>query len=106
MFYLFFLSFNITLVATVRLCYGFMCNLLEPHVFDAKSSMRFIYVNLEMTGRGSAIGSVCTWHASGPTFGPYFRGDLVMKNNSTAILPLPLNQEEQLSVGERLDTNY
>ena len=38
-----------------------------------------------------------------PTFGTYFREDLVMKKNSTAILPLSLIQEEQLSVtGERL----
>ena len=62
-------------------------------------------------GRGSSIGSVFAWHASGPEFDPhvrpFFRGDLVMKNISTAILPLPLIQEEQLSVtGERLFTKY
>ena len=33
-----------------------------------------------------------------PTSGTFFRGDLVMKNISTAILPLPLIQEEQLLV--------
>ena len=37
--------------------------------------------------------------------GTFFRGDLVMKNISTAILPLPLFQEEQLSVtGKRMCT--
>ena len=42
-----------------------------------------------------------------PTSGTFFRGDLVMKKNSTAILPLPLIQEEQLSVtGERMRTKY
>ena len=33
-----------------------------------------------------------------PTSGTFFRGDLVMKKISTAILSLPLIQEEQLSV--------
>ena len=37
----------------------------------------------------------------------FFRGDLVMKKKTTAILPLPLIQEEQLSVtGERMCTKY
>ena len=37
-----------------------------------------------------------------PTSGTFFRRDLVMKNISTDILPLPLIQEEQLSVtGEK-----
>ena len=38
-----------------------------------------------------------------PTSGTFFSGDLVMKKISMAILPLPLIQEEQLSVtGERM----
>ena len=42
-----------------------------------------------------------------PTSGTFFHGDLVMKNISTAIFPLPLIQEEQLSVtGERMCTKY
>ena len=42
-----------------------------------------------------------------PTSGIFFRGDLVMKTISTTILPLPLIQEEQLSVtGERMCTKY
>ena len=54
-------------------------------------------------GRGSSIGNVSAWHAIGPEF---FGGDLVMKK-STSILPLPLIQEEQLSVtGERMCTKY
>ena len=42
-----------------------------------------------------------------PTSGTNFRGDLVMKKMFTAILPLPLIQEEQLSItGERMCTKY
>ena len=42
-----------------------------------------------------------------PTSGTFLRGDSVMKKISTAILPLPLIQEEQLSVtGERISTKY
>ena len=42
-----------------------------------------------------------------PTPGTFFRGDLVMETISTAILPLPLIQEEQLSVtGKRMHTKY
>ena len=42
-----------------------------------------------------------------PKSGTFFRGDSVMKKISTAILPLPLIQEEQLSVnGERMCTKY
>ena len=62
-------------------------------------------------------GTVARWEASSlgmqaapssiPTSGTFFCGDLVMKNISTAILPLPLIQEEQLSVtGERMCTKY
>ena len=41
------------------------------------------------------------------TSGTFFREDLVMKKNSTAILPHPLIQEEQLSVtGEGMCTKY
>ena len=67
--------------------------------------------NLFVTGRGSSIGSVSAWHASGPEFDPHVRHILSWRlgheNISTAILPLPLFQEEQLSVtGERMCTNY
>ena len=42
-----------------------------------------------------------------PTSGTFFHGDFGHKNISTAILPLPLIQEEQLSVtGERMCTKY
>ena len=54
------------------------------------------------TGRGSSIGSEFSWHASGPEFDPHVRHILSWRlgheNISTAILPLPLIQEEQLSV--------
>ena len=60
---------------------------------------------------GSSIGSEFTWHASGPEFDPHVRHILSWRlgheNISMAILPLPLIQEEQLSVtGERMSTKY
>ena len=66
---------------------------------------------LKITGRGSSIGSEFAWHASGPEFDPHVRHipswRLGHENISTAILPLPLIQEEQLSVtGERMCTKY
>ena len=65
----------------------------------------------DMTGRGSSIGSEFAWHASGPEFDPHVRHILSWRlgheNISTAILPLPLIQEEHLSVtGERMFTKY
>ena len=62
-------------------------------------------------GRGSSIGSVSAWHASGPEFDPHVRHILSWRLGhekiSTAILPLSLIQEEQLSVtGERMCTKY
>ena len=61
--------------------------------------------------RSSWIGSVSAWHASGPEFDPHIRHILSWKLGhekiSVAILPLPLIQEEQLSVtGERMCTKY
>ena len=75
-------------------------NLIETgHVLPAK------------TGRGSSIGSVFAWHANCPEFDPHVRHILSWRlgheNISTAIFPLPLIQEEQLSVtGERMCTKY
>ena len=65
----------------------------------------------QMTGRGSSIGSVFAWHASSPEFDPHVRYILSWRlgheNISTAILPLPLIQEKQLSVtGKRMCTKY
>ena len=62
-------------------------------------------------GRDSSIRSVSAWHASGPEFDPHVRHILSRRLGheyiSTAILPLPLIQEEQLSVtGERMCTKY
>ena len=59
--------------------------------------------------RGSSIGSVSAWHASGPEFDAQVRDirswRLGHEKKSTAILPLPLIQEKQLSVtGERMCT--
>ena len=60
---------------------------------------------------GSSIGSEFAWHTSGPEFDPHVRHILSWRlgheNISTAILPLPLIQEEELSVtGERMCTKY
>ena len=68
-------------------------------------------LKISTTGRGSSIGSEFAWHASGPEFDPHVRHILSWRlgheNISTAILPLPLIQEEQLSVtGERMCTKY
>ena len=65
----------------------------------------------KFTGRSSSIGSEFAWHASGPEFDPHVRHILSWRlgheNISTAILPLPLIQEEQLSItGERMCTKY
>ena len=58
------------------------------------------------TGRGSSIGSEFAWHASGPEFDPHVQHILSWRlgheNISTAILPLPLIQEEQLSVTDEI----
>ena len=64
-----------------------------------------------ITGRGSSIRSQFAWHASGPEFDPHVQHILPWRlgheNISTAILPLSLIQEEQLSVtGDRMCTKY
>ena len=64
-----------------------------------------------MTGHGNSIGSMFAWHASGHEFDPHVRHILSWRpgheNISKAILPLPLIQEEQLSVtGERMCSKY
>ena len=64
-----------------------------------------------IAGHDSSIGRVSTWHASGPEFDPYVRHILSWRLGhekiSTAILTLPLIQEEHLSVtGERMCTKY
>ena len=79
-------------------------------IYTRKQLFDTILHNL-MTGRGSSIGSESAWHASGPEFDPHVRHILSWRlgheNISTAILPLPLIQEEQLSVtGERMCTQY
>ena len=66
--------------------------------------------NLQCNGNLiSSIGSVSAWHASGLEFDSHVRHILSWRFGhekiSTAILPLPLIQEEQLSVtGERMRT--
>ena len=67
--------------------------------------------NRLIAGGGSLIESVPTWHAGGQEFDPHVRHILSWRLGhekiSTAILPLPLIQGEQLSVtGERMCTKY
>ena len=83
----------------------------EPHHEHLRSPI-FVVRSLDsITGRGSSIGSKFAWHASGPKFDPHVWHILLWRlgheNIFTAILPLPLIQEEQLSVtGERMCTKY
>ena len=77
----------------------------------AVQCIQMITSAISKTGRGSSIGSMSSWHASGPEFDPHFRHILLCRcgheNISTAILPLPQIQEEQLSVtGETVCTKY
>ena len=60
---------------------------------------------------GSSIGSVSAWHASSREFDPHVRHILSQRLGhekvTAAILPLPLIQEQQLSVtGKRMCTKY
>ena len=64
-------------------------------------------VNWQMTGRGSSIGSEFALHQFDPHVRHILSWRLGHENISTAILPLPLIQEEQLPVtGERMCTKY
>ena len=86
------------------------------YIFGLRASWKIALPNKfpsqnKETGRGIWIGSEFAWHASGPEFDPHVRHILSWRlgheNISTAILPLPLIQEEQLSVtGERMCTKY
>ena len=75
---------------------------------DGNKSILYQRLCLCENGRGSSIGSVFAWHASGLEFDPHILSwRLGHDNISTAVLPLPLIQEEQLSVtGERMCTKY
>ena len=73
-------------------------------------SFNIVCTNIR-AGRGSSIGSVSAVHASGPEFDPHVPHILSWRLGqeiiSTAILPLPLIQEEQLSFnGGRMCTKY
>ena len=62
-------------------------------------------------GRGSSIGCASAWYADGRGFDPHARqhsfGEFGHEIIPTAILFLPLIQEEQLSVtGEKMCTKY
>ena len=85
-------------------------NLVSSLIAYLKSKTR-LDTTKSGTGCGSSIGSEFAWHASGPEFDPHVRHILSWRlgheKNYMAILPLPLIQEEQLSVsGERMCTKY
>ena len=89
-------------ISTVLSRFG-LISVLRPST-HFRSFRAFSYPN-------HSIGSVSTWHASGPEFDPHVRHILSWRLGhekiSTVILHLPLIQEEQLSVtGERKCTNY
>ena len=72
---------------------------------------RYSIIIQSAAGRGSSIESVYACHTSGPEFDPDVRHilswRLAHEKISTSIRPLPLIQEEQLSVtGERMCTKY
>ena len=76
-----------------------------------QKGMASVFDLMCVAGRGSSVGSVSAWHTSGPDFDPQVRHILPWRFGheiiSTAILPLPLIREEQLSVtGERMCTKY
>ena len=78
---------------------------------DVSGMYMYLFKSPLFRGRGSSIGSASAWHASGPEFDPHVRHILSWRHghekNSTAILPLPLIQEEQFSVtGEGMCTKY
>ena len=75
------------------------------------SDLILLKFTVKVTRRGSSIKSVSALHASGPEFDPHVQHILSWRLGhekiSTAILPLPLIQEEQLLVnGERICTKY
>ena len=81
------------------------------NVVQEMGGMTLLVGITQKTGRDSSIGSVFAWYASGLEFDPHVRHILSWRlcheNISTAILRLPLIQEEPLSVtGERMCTKY
>ena len=67
-------------------------SMLKEAVFET-TLLRLHMRNIRLAGRGSSIGSMSAWHASGPKFDPHVRHSLSWRQFSTAILPLPLIQE-------------
>ena len=89
-------------------CFCLLCSRL---ISSLKQSIlqTFALSDTRMAGCSSLIGSMSAWHASGPRFNPQVQQILSWRLGhekvSTAILPLPLIQEEHLAVtGERLCT--
>ena len=71
------------------------------HTYMRACVPTYTHTYIDTAGRGSSIGSVSAWHASGSEFDPHIRHILSWRLGyekiSTAILPLPLIQEEHLS---------
>ena len=91
--------------------YSPICTKVAPNSLVLEMLSILLRVYCFRTGRGSSIGSEFASHASGPEFDLHVRHILSWRlgheNISTAILPLPLIQEEQLLVtGEKMCTKY
>ena len=105
------LSISLSIHSWTHCCFSDL-NLKKNNLHVRGQYAFYLYINSCIhTIRGSSIGSEFAWHASGPEFDPHVRHILSWRlgheNVSTAILPLPLIQEEQLSVtGERMCTKY
>ena len=89
-----------------QICYPLEIKLLLLLLYEGIHFLLLIWA-----GRASSIGSVSAWHVIGPEFYPHLRHILSWRLSHEkiylAILPLPLIQEEQLSVtGERMYTKY
>ena len=86
-------------------------NVRKLHCRQGVHSSFLQVIFLHLAGHSSSIRIVFAWHVSGPEFGPHTQHILSWRlsheNISMAILPLPLIQEEQLSVtGKRMYTKY
>ena len=79
---------------------------------DCAGDLKSLFYQQKKKARpSSSIGIMFAWHANGPKFDAHVQHILSWRlgheNIFAAILPLPLIQEEQLSVtGERMCTKY
>ena len=111
-----FISFIIVVLANIHVVslYLSMVQYCSRHYWTVKLLMFLELCGFHTylaTERGSSIGSMSAWHTSGPKFNPHvwhiLSWRLGHEKIPAAILPLPLIQEEQLSVtGGKMCTKY